>query len=564
MSLLSRLAPWSTAHIEAWRGSARLAGEADHARSPAEDPGMEAASVKRLLESHESLLARIKLSYGVDRATFEAQLLAPIRNLAGFVNTLPATPDNYFSQPGGLFRLALEVGFYALQGTDGHIVSGRSTISTRRQLEPRWRQATFLAGLCSELHRTLGQIEVTSPDGTPWPAYVLPLTAWLRAQRLQRFHLRWLTGEKEFRSLGLFALRHIVPDATLQHLATANSVVVPQLLACVAGIPLLTDRSIMMELVERATALVIDRDLLATAKRQGRPLVGAHLERYLLEALQRLVSSHTAWAPNQERSRVWVGEDGLYIVWPNAFAEVRKLFEEDELPGMPKTPDAILKILLDAQVFQPRSPTEPLWLIAPPPGATPMSAAKLAAPQLLLAAHPHPVAPLPCALAAPTVTPTSAPSSGASLPSSASTQANAAPQAAMNVAAEPPTPSAAQGSFAFAAASEMGPALRLAAPLRLSAPVRDALVAAIDSLNDEAPPMVAAMMPSGVFVALEHFKRCGLELSVVLRSLAEAGMMPPPDRVRFDATRHELGGQSVPGLVIAAEFVRRGPSARPA
>ena len=315
------------------------------------------------------------------------------------MNLLPATADNYYCEVGGLFRLGLEVGFFALQGTDGHIVSGRSTISTRRHLEPRWRQATFLAGLCSELHRTLSHVVVTDDRGEEWPAYLTPLTSWLQHRRSKRFFIRWLSGAQETRSLGLFALRHIVPEQTMQHLATGNSVVVPQFLACLAGMPQYREQSILAELVKRATALVIDRNLIASANRYGRPILGAHLERYLLDAMRRLVTSHTAWVPNQERSRVWYGKDGLFIVWPNAAAEIRKLLEEDELPGIPKAPETILEILLGAKVLEGRSGAEALWTIAPPPGKNVIEAVKLSSPEILLSAHLDPVAPLPVALA---------------------------------------------------------------------------------------------------------------------------------------------------------------------
>ena len=114
---------------------------------PAADPGFAALPVEELLASVDDLVARIRLCFGVDRDTFDLDVLPLLRNYAAYVHLLPATADNYFSAPGGLLRLGLEVAFFSLQGTDAHIFSGRSTISVRRQLEPRWRQATFIGGL---------------------------------------------------------------------------------------------------------------------------------------------------------------------------------------------------------------------------------------------------------------------------------------------------------------------------------------------------------------------------------------------------------------------------------
>ncbi|MES2091797.1 MAG: TraI domain-containing protein, partial [Pseudomonadota bacterium] len=125
------------------------------------DPGFPALPVDELLLQQAALLARIKLCHGSDREDFEATVVSLIRRYADLVHLLPATADNYFSKPGGLLHLGMEVGFFALQGTDAHIFSGRSTISARRHLEPRWRLATFIAGLCSEAHRVLTHVIVT-------------------------------------------------------------------------------------------------------------------------------------------------------------------------------------------------------------------------------------------------------------------------------------------------------------------------------------------------------------------------------------------------------------------
>ena len=177
---------------------------------PPVDPGISVRSIDDVLAAQHDLIRRIKLCYGANRETFDTDLFSLIRRYAEYVHLLPATPDNHFSLPGGLLRMGLEVAFYALQATDGQIFSGRSTISHRRQLEPRWRHATFIAGLCSELHRTLSHVTVLDAKGNEWPAYLYPLTRWLREQCVLRFFLRWIPHAQETRSLGVFALPQIV------------------------------------------------------------------------------------------------------------------------------------------------------------------------------------------------------------------------------------------------------------------------------------------------------------------------------------------------------------------
>jgi conjugal transfer pilus assembly protein TraI len=546
---------------------------------PSVDPGLRARPVEDILAAHEDLISRIKLCYGADRAGFEADLLTPIRNYAAFVNLLPATPDNFFCEIGGLFRLGLEVAFYALQGTDGHIVSGRATISTRRQLEPRWRHATFIAGLCSELHRTLSQVVVTDERGQEWPAYLGPLSEWLERRRARLFFVRWLANAQESRALGLFALPHIVSPATMQHLATANTIAVPQMLSCLAGTALYREQNILVDLVKRAAALVIDRDLIACANRYGRPILGAHLERYLIDAMRRLVASHAAWAPNHERSRVWYGREGLFIVWPNAVNEIRKLLEEDELPGIPKAPDTILEILLGAGVFERRSTGSPLWTIEPPPGKTILEAVKLAAPEILLHGHGQAVTPLstPLVSKADAATASGLPPASAALATDPVTLASPTaetPPAEGTItpgtdllgdplrgpAAGPDQEHDSPGVVALPeapaeAAAAVAPVFRLVAPLRLNPMVRDALAAAIASMNGDSRAADAITVSAGVFVPLEVFKRRHIDIPVVLRSLTETGMTATCGSARAGTVQHDMGGKAEHGFVIRADFV---------
>lgn len=373
--------PWQRAGV---RPDTPAGAPSDRPTSQAADPGIRACAADALIEQHRGLVARLKLCYGAERSTFEAELLALVRNYAAYVNLLPATADNFFSCEGGLFRLGLETAFFALQGTDAHIVAGRATITARRQLEPRWRRATFVAGLCAELHRALSHVVVTDEQGAQWPSYLAPLTDWLEQRGSARFFVRWQAGVQESRALGLFALPHVVPPETLQYLAADNTTVVPQMLACLTGTVAWREQSILADLVRRSAALVIDRDLVASANRHGKPVLGAHLGRYFLDAMRKLVVSSAAWSPNHDRSRVWHAPDGLFVLWPNAAADVCKLLDDEELPGIPKDPETIADVLEHAGLVVAREDGTRLWSVVPLPGKAPHGALRLASPDLLL------------------------------------------------------------------------------------------------------------------------------------------------------------------------------------
>lgn len=566
---------------------------------PAVDPGFPALGLDELLAAHAELLGRIKICYGVDRETFERDVLPLVRRYAAFVHLLPSTPANYFNVPGGLLRQGLETAFFALQGTDAHIFSGRATITTRRHLEPRWRLATFIAGLCAEMHRTLGQVIVTDHEGNEWQPYLLGLQPWLSLQAVAHYYLKWLPNAPESPGISLFVLPHIVPPATLQHLAQGNTVVVPHLMASLSAIPLYREHNILDELVRRSAALVIDRFLKASADRYGKPQLGSHLERYLVDALRRLVANNPAWLPNAERSRVWFGQDGLYLVWPNAAADMRKLLEADQLPGLPKSPETMLEILLGAGVFEAQADGKPLWTVVPPGSKVPLEAVRLTAPAVVLAG----LEPKPEALAQSLATTPSPGRTSSAQPSAAgptaATAAHANPAAASTPAAAPDagppaephqlelpvspapanTPAAlaaeakagdtdtagareptsttgtAEGSTGAGAAAPAAPPLALQAPMRLAPRVRAALADIIEALNADGAAPLAQPGDTGLFVALAEFERRHVEPSAALRALNEARMLARNSDAPTPTTSRTIGGQPCLGLTIAPAFV---------
>ena len=411
-----------------------------------------------VLTRHGALMGRIKLSYGTDYETFERDIVSVVNRYAAFVHTLPATADNYFSNRGGLLQLGLEIGFYALQATDGQIFSGRASISTRRELEPRWRLATFIAGLCHELHRTLSHLVVNNARGDQWPAYLEPLRTWLGAADTERYEIHWLPDAVEVRSLGILALPHIVPVEALQHLAHANSTIVPQMLACIAGMASQHERNVLNEIVLRAAALVIDRELRTMRERMGRSITGEHVTHYLLHALRRLIASNATWRPNTEKSRVWFALDGLFLVWPSAAADMQRLIDTERFVGLPQRPVDIIAVLTTAGLVHPPEGDGDTWTIYPPGTQSPMAAIRIRTPEALFE-HGVP-APAPIRLLAP--------------PSNASAQGSLdlpRPRAVTDASKSESSDSRAQASRAAAPTRTF----RLLAPARLDPSIRKAL-----------------------------------------------------------------------------------------
>ncbi len=338
----------------------RRAGLSDQTSMAASWP---LVSLEELLAPHMELITRIKLCHGSSRDEFERDLLPLIRGYASFVHLLPATATSYFSHRGGLLQLGLETGLFSLQGTDAHIFSGRSTITERRQVEPRWRLATFIAGLCAEAHRALSQVVVTNSSGTTWPGYLRSLFDWLRDSKSDHYFVRWQLDSMDTRMLGVFAVSQIVPTAVVQYLSEHNSVIVSHLMASVAGVGLYRERNVLDELVRRSLALVIDRNL------------------------------------KSEMSRVWYGLDGLFLMWPNAADDLIKLIEIDQLVGIPKTPDVLLQVLIAAGAFVAHDAENPLWTIKVPTSNKLWTAVRLSSAAVLCASSDNDMAPLDLVLA---------------------------------------------------------------------------------------------------------------------------------------------------------------------
>jgi hypothetical protein len=85
--------------------------------------------------------------------------------------------------------------------------------------------------------------------------------------------------------------------------------------------------------------------------------------------------------------------------------------------------------------------------------------------------------------------------------------------------------------------------------------VRDALAAAVASMNGDSRAPDVVTVSGGVFVPLEVFKRRHIDIPVVQRSLTETGMTAVGGNARSATVKHNMGGKQELGFVIRADFI---------
>jgi conjugal transfer pilus assembly protein TraI len=517
------------------------------------DQGLPVVAVAEVIAPHAEWLKRLRYAYGADQATFDRDIGAVVQRYAHYVHLLPATPDRHFHHAGGLFRMGLEIGFYALQATDGAIFSGRQTITQRSTLEPRWRYATFLAGLCSELHRSLSHVIVTNDHGDEWPAYLQPLATWLQQTRSCRYQLRWRPRPEDVRALGVVAVSHIVTPTILHYLAEGNAVVVPHFMASLSGTMLQREANTLDQLVRRAAAVVIDHDLSTHVDLPVEPPQGAPLARSLVAAMRRLVTQRQ-WILNQESSPLWYAEDGLFLLWPRAASDVVEQLRHEPLPSIPPAPAAMAAMLMGAGVVECTSDGSMLWSIVTGDQMASASALKLASPALLLSAGDD--KPLPRPLRQPALAAVVPAVSGAQAQLALPMPEPMPAERADGASSQQPAHLPGVPTLLPLDASGREPAT-LVAPARLNPTVRDALRQIIATLDSTTVPLAAFVIECGVFVPLQEFARRGVDPALAVRSLSDANLLvADPTHPQSNTCSRTFANEPVLGIALAPQCIR--------
>lgn len=348
---------------------------------PATDAGIAYVPVDDVIATQDELLKRLYHLAGVGREDFERLYMAPIRNLAEHINLLPASEIGTHRGAGGLFRLCLEIAFFSRQASEGTIFSGGAGVERRRLLEPRWRYATWLAGLTVELHRPVAQMLVVSAEGEQWPPFQESLHAWLTRSNCDHYFVRWRqetpTMNKPGQGIASFMMHRIIPADCLQYLHMESPDIVPAMFDVATGNISPHQLSPMARVVGEVRRKVFERDEATRPQAYGNLTVGSHLEPHLLDAIRRLTADGT-WKINCQKARLWYGTDGLFLVWRTAAKEMLELLKGDGITGMPQDPQTLLDLLLKAGVFSADKDGSPYWTIYSPLTSNELLAVKFA------------------------------------------------------------------------------------------------------------------------------------------------------------------------------------------
>jgi conjugal transfer pilus assembly protein TraI len=144
--------------------------------------GLPVAAAARIVATQQELIARLQDGLAFTDARFAALVRPVIVRYAAFVHLLPASEAHHHRGAGGLFRHGLEVAFHAAQASQGRIFALDRAPADRLDLEPRWRLAARLAGLCHDAGKPVSDLSGSDREGhTSWRPLLESLTDWAAA-----------------------------------------------------------------------------------------------------------------------------------------------------------------------------------------------------------------------------------------------------------------------------------------------------------------------------------------------------------------------------------------------
>lgn len=340
----------------------------DHLRDiPRYPPFMEGLPIylpSILLATQKELVDGIRQIIANDSLLDEHYTPAMMR-LAALVQLLPASQAHHHRGAGGMLRHSLEVGLWALQQTEGKLIRGVVTPQQRRVIEPRWKLTVFLAGLCHDLGKVVTDISVTNRENDLiWDPYGEGLHEWANIHKIDNYFLHWQEGRgKKHVTITSTLIFSIVSKETMGWINRGSNDAWVWLNESLNNNPSSSNQ--IHNFVVKADQLSVERDLKSMGVAMAGYEIGVPVERYLTDIMRRLVQEGI-WRINEPSARVWNLDGTTYLVWPMAGDEIARRTKDEDIPGLPKTADGILDMMVEREIaFMRDDDTDPFYYISP-------------------------------------------------------------------------------------------------------------------------------------------------------------------------------------------------------
>ncbi|MES1930250.1 Conjugative transfer protein TraI, relaxase [Salinisphaera dokdonensis CL-ES53] len=369
------------------------AADLDAPHYPPLPKGIPAVRESTLLKPHVELIKQIHQAVMFKRSDFDALVLPVLQRYAAFVHLLPASEAHHHRGEGGLLHHGLEVAFLATRSSEDVVFGAREVPQRRLALEPRWRLAVCMAALTHDIGKVVTDVSVTDSTGKHrWDCCSQSIADWSARHKIDRYFLSWHPDrQSEHEMMSALVLDRVLTTEIRTYLGSMGPEIMQAMMSAV--LHRTSDPGHIARLVRHADSASVERDM----RRQPTPGNVSHgvpVERYLLDAMRRLVKSGQ-WKVNEKGARLWMLNGDLHIVWHAAVEDVTKLLSQDKVPGVPRDPDAMADVLIDRALASPRethSTTYRYWRMCSVSftGATPQSLLmlRLSSPQLLLDVEP--------------------------------------------------------------------------------------------------------------------------------------------------------------------------------
>lgn len=326
----------------------------DIPRYPPFTEGLPAATPEALLSTQESLIRQLKHELAMTPQQNKALVDPLLLSYASFVHLLPASKAHHHRGAGGMLRHGLEVALWATRGFHGRIIDGHESGERRKILEPRWRLAVAVAGLCHDIGKTAYDVVVADETGRKvWDVYGGLLSEWIEEEQLDRYFISWRSGRghKVHERFGHLLTMRVIPRQVLSYLNEADPRIIAVMHETIAGQIPKGAAKVVYELVMAADQRSVQRDTKGQRIADSDSALGVPVAKYLVDAMKRLIEQGK-WRANYEDQPLWVTGSGVYLNWDQAVPQIIDLLLADGVSGIPRSQDSVAESLSDFDVIQ--------------------------------------------------------------------------------------------------------------------------------------------------------------------------------------------------------------------